>query len=129
MAAKVANMRQGERSDLTEPSANSRKVETPKVSQADAAKLLNVGDRIVYEAAKVLAEAPELVPAIEAGEMTVHAAARQARASSTTPPSPAPATKPPVTPKPKPPAGRNRVAAPGRSQVRDSGIEPPTSGR
>lgn len=41
VAAKLANMRQGERTDL-EPSAN-----LPKVSQSEAADLLNVGERTI----------------------------------------------------------------------------------
>lgn len=58
MAAKLANMRQGERTDL-EHSANLQ-----KVSQKEAAEMLNVGERSVATAAKVSREAPEPVVAL-----------------------------------------------------------------
>jgi hypothetical protein len=47
VAAKLSNMRQGQRTDL-EPSAN-----LPKVGQADAAKMLNVSTRTVASASAV----------------------------------------------------------------------------
>jgi hypothetical protein len=47
VAARLANMRQGERTDL-EPSAN-----LPKVSQPDAAKLLTVSERSLRDAKAV----------------------------------------------------------------------------
>ncbi len=50
VGAKLANMRQGERTDV-EPSAN-----LPKVSQEQAAELVNVSTRSVTAAAKVEAE-------------------------------------------------------------------------
>lgn len=79
IAAKLANMRQGERTDLAaedgEPSANS-----PKVSQDQAAELLNVSTRSVTSAAAVLDHgAPELVAAMESGAVTPSAAERIAR--------------------------------------------------
>lgn len=70
VAAKLANMAQGERTDI-EPSANLQ-----KVSQSDAAKLLNVSTRTVAAAAKVKEEAsPEVVKAVECGSVSVSAAA------------------------------------------------------
>jgi ParB-like chromosome segregation protein Spo0J len=73
VASRLANMRQGERTD-TEPSANLQ-----KVSQATAAEMLNVSTRSVAAAAKVDEEgAPELVAAVEAGEVSVSAAAEVA---------------------------------------------------
>lgn len=70
VAAKLANMVQGERTDK-EPSAN-----LPKVSQTDAAALLNVSTRSVTAAAKVQqAGVPELAAALDAGEVSVSAAA------------------------------------------------------
>lgn len=70
VAKKVSNMRRGERTDL-EPSANLR-----KVSQADAAKLLNVSERSVWSAGKVHDQgAPELIDAVEQGDVSVSAAA------------------------------------------------------
>jgi ParB-like chromosome segregation protein Spo0J len=77
VAAKIANMRQGERTDL-EPSAN-----LPKVGQAAAADLLNVSTRSVTNATKVFADgAPELVNAVERGEVAVSAAAIVAELSA-----------------------------------------------
>lgn len=61
VAAKVANMRQGERTDLS-PIGE-------KISQEQAAAMLNVSKRNVERAAKVQAHgAPELVSAVERGE-------------------------------------------------------------
>jgi hypothetical protein len=72
-AAKLANMRQGERTDL-KPSANLQKV---KVAQADAAALLNVSVRTVASAAKVRNLAtPELIKAVEQGKLAASVAAR-----------------------------------------------------
>ena len=72
VAAKMANMPQGERTDL-EPSANLQ-----KVSQADAAALLNVSTRSVAAAVKIRASAvPEVVRACEQGIVPVsHSNAR-----------------------------------------------------
>ncbi|AXC50043.1 hypothetical protein DRW48_10380 [Paracoccus suum] len=74
VAAKLANMPQGARTDL-EPSANLRKVST-----AEAATMLNVGTRTV-EAAKAVLDhgAPELAAQVESGEVAVSAAAEVAR--------------------------------------------------
>jgi hypothetical protein len=70
VAAKLATMRQGERTDL-KPSANLQ-----KVAQAGAAKLLNISARTVASAANVRAAgAPELVSAVERGDVSVSAAA------------------------------------------------------
>ena len=70
VAEKIANMRQGERTDLEHP-AN-----LPKVSQAAAAKLLNVSERSVRDAVKVgESGTPELVKAVERGNMAVSLAA------------------------------------------------------
>lgn len=69
-AARLANMRQGERTDL-QPSANLR-----KVSQAEAAERLGVSERSVASARKVHDRgAPELVEALDAGQVSVSAAA------------------------------------------------------
>lgn len=71
VAAKIANMRQGERTDLAEPSAN-----LPKVAQADAARMLNVSERSLRTAKTVIEKGvPELQQAVERGEITVSAAA------------------------------------------------------
>lgn len=66
VAAKLANMRQGERTDLVEPSAN-----LPKVSQSEAAELLNVSERSLRSAKVIEQEAPELLTAIQEGRITV----------------------------------------------------------
>lgn len=70
VAAKIANMRQGERTDK-EPSANLQ-----KVAMDAAAKQLNVSTRTVASAAKVRADGViELNRAVEQGEVSVSAAA------------------------------------------------------
>lgn len=69
VAARLANMRQGERTDLASNEAKS-------VSQSDAATLLNVSRSGVQRAREVLEEgAPELVAAVERGAVSVSAAA------------------------------------------------------
>jgi ParB-like chromosome segregation protein Spo0J len=73
VAAKLANMRQGHRSDK-QPSANWQ-----KVSATDAAKSLNVSERSVARAVEIKKNgAPELVAKVEAGEITVNEAERVA---------------------------------------------------
>jgi hypothetical protein len=75
VAAKLATMRQGERTDLAEPSANLRKVD-----QEAAAGMLNVSVRTVQAANKVRKEGtPELVAAVEQGDIAVSAAEKIAR--------------------------------------------------
>ena len=74
IAARIANMRQGERTDL-QPSANLQ-----KVSQAQAAKMLNVSERSVAHASRVLEGGiPELVNAVDRGEIVVSTAADLSR--------------------------------------------------
>jgi hypothetical protein len=72
VAAKLANMRQGERTDLK--SANLQ-----KVAQAAAAERLNVSVRTIASAAKVRsAGTTELITAVEQGRIAVSAAAKVA---------------------------------------------------
>jgi N6-adenosine-specific RNA methylase IME4 len=67
VAAKLANMKSGARTDLAPIDAR---------SQGDAARLLNVGERTVERAAVVIARgAPDLRKAVEAGAVKVSAAA------------------------------------------------------
>lgn len=73
IAARMANMRQGERTDL-EPSANSH-----DVSLQESADLLNVGRHTVADAKMIEREAPDLAERVMAGELTVHAAKEQVR--------------------------------------------------
>ncbi|MEM6623099.1 MAG: ParB/RepB/Spo0J family partition protein [Pseudomonadota bacterium] len=71
VAGRLANMRQGERTDL-EPSAN-----LPKVSTAGASAMLNVSDRSVTAARKVRNKGDEsLIEAVERGEVAVSTAAK-----------------------------------------------------
>jgi ParB family chromosome partitioning protein len=70
IAAELANMQQGQRTDLR-PSAN-----LPKVSQADAAALLNVSTRAVTTAEKVKEESPEIFAAMKSGDISAHLAAQ-----------------------------------------------------
>lgn len=71
VADRIANMRQGERTDLASIEA--------RLSQSDAAALLNVSRASVQRAHEVTERAPDLVPAIERGEMTVTQATRAIR--------------------------------------------------
>ena len=74
VAASLANMRQGERTDV-EPSANLQ-----KVSQETAAELLQVSPRSVATAAKVERTAPaEVVEAVKNGNISLNMAAQVAR--------------------------------------------------
>ena len=67
VAARLATMRQGERTDLVEIST--------KLSQAKAAEMLNVSRETVVAARKVQTEgAPEVIAAVDTGEMTLSAA-------------------------------------------------------
>lgn len=69
VAARIANMRQGERTDI--PSGNSQ-----KVSQSDAASMLNVSDWTVSQAKKVQDQgSPALAAAVDAGQVAVSTAA------------------------------------------------------
>jgi len=70
VAARLANMRQGRRTDL-QPSAN-----LPEVSQQLAAQTLNVSERMVRHAKSVLSEGvPELMQAVDQGSLAVSVAA------------------------------------------------------
>jgi hypothetical protein len=72
IAARLATMRQGERTDLPQFCG--------RLSQAQVASLLNVSERSVSDAVKVLNEAsPEILRAVETGEMSVSTAADQIR--------------------------------------------------
>lgn len=73
IAARLSNMRQGERTDL-EPSANLQ-----KVSQTEAAALLNVSPRTVASVKAIEREAPDLLPAMESGALSVNAAMREVK--------------------------------------------------
>ena len=70
VAARLANMRQGRRTDL-EPSAN-----LPEVSQQEAAHTLGVSERLVRHAKQVQTSgAPELARAVDSGALAVSTAA------------------------------------------------------
>ena len=70
VAKRLATMRQGSRTDL------GLSVNLPEVSQAEAAKLLNVSERTLRTAGTVLDQgAPELVADVERGDVSVSAAA------------------------------------------------------
>lgn len=63
VAAELANMQQGQRTDLI-PSANLQ-----NVSQTEAATLLNVSPRSVATASKVKDESPEIFAAMKSGDI------------------------------------------------------------
>ena len=73
-AAKIANMRQGARTELVSPS-----VPVPKVSQARAAEMLDVSVASVGNAKAVIDLAPELLDQVRAGKMSLREAAGIAR--------------------------------------------------
>jgi len=73
IASEIANMRQGERTDL-QPSAK-----LPKVSQAEAAQIVGVSERLVRDAVKVRNDAPEIFEEVKAGRMTVNAAKQEVK--------------------------------------------------
>jgi N6-adenosine-specific RNA methylase IME4 len=76
-AARLANMRQGERTDIAEPSAN-----LPKVAQPAAASMLNVSPRLVTSAKAVQDKgSPALVRAVDNGKISVSEAASATRLS------------------------------------------------
>ncbi len=74
VAAKLANMPRGYRTDLS-PIGEKSSEETKPVSQDEAARLLNVGKRSVERATDVREHGiPELTRAVETGEVSVSAA-------------------------------------------------------
>jgi N6-adenosine-specific RNA methylase IME4 len=75
VAAKIANMTGGERTDL-QPSPNSDEV---KVSRKQAAEMLNVGKSTVATYRAVAAAMPELVEKMDSGEMTANKAWTEVR--------------------------------------------------
>jgi hypothetical protein len=84
IAADLANMGQGERTDLAEPSANLQKVTSTAsaVSQADAGKMLNVSTRSVAAAKRVRKQGTEkLQKAVRDGKMAVSRAAKKTKES------------------------------------------------
>lgn len=69
----MANMKQGERTDLASTEARSL------ISQPDAAQVMGVSRATVQRATRVLREAPEQVKTIEEGRATVRGAVRFTR--------------------------------------------------
>jgi len=68
VGARLANMRQGERTDLSSIGE--------KLSQPESANLFNIGKRSVERAKKVLTSGtPELAQAVEGGKIAVSLAA------------------------------------------------------
>jgi hypothetical protein len=77
VAAKLATLRQGARTDLSP---------IGEMSQAGAAKLLNVGKRTVERAKEVLDHGdPDLIQAVERGEVAASTAAKNIRAEKVRP--------------------------------------------
>lgn len=74
VAAKLANLSHGQRAD------HARAANLPVVAQAQAAEMLNVSERTVRAAAKVIHEGDEaLVKAVERGDVAVSSAAKVAQ--------------------------------------------------
>jgi hypothetical protein len=88
IASEIANIRQGERTDL-EPCRNSG-----KVAQGDAAKQMNVSRDSVQKATKLRKDAsPEVIQQVKEGKKTVHAALAERKQKSE--PKQHPPSKPP----------------------------------
>ena len=68
---KIANMRQGERTDI-EPIADLQ-----KVSLDNAAELVNISKRTISNVRKVKQESPDLMPQLESVEMTANQAVKK----------------------------------------------------
>lgn len=78
VASRIANMKNGEfHGNQHLVSAN---LQTPQISQAQAAEMMNVSPRLVASAKAVEHDAPELIPQIDNGEMTIHEAEKIIRA-------------------------------------------------
>ena len=78
VAAKIANMPSGTRTDL--PPIGGRSIGHALVAQTEAAELMNVGQRSVQRANVVLASGmPQLQEAVEAGKVPLRAAERIVR--------------------------------------------------
>jgi len=97
VAFRIANMKQGRRTDINQPSATLQ-----EVSRAEAAEMMNVSERLVNAVGSVKnSGSPETIAAMESGEITVSAAAKKVRAES----KPEPKSEPPKpTAKPQPKA-------------------------
>ena len=79
VAASLANMSRGDFHGNQHEVSAQMPIPEPKVSQAKAAELLNVGERTLREAKKVIESGvPELAEAVKKGEATVKAAAKVA---------------------------------------------------
>jgi hypothetical protein len=85
VAAKLENLKHGQRADLRDANLHLfDQAPVAPVSRAAAAQLLNVSERSVASARKVVDEgAPELVVAVERGKVSVSAAADVAPARAT----------------------------------------------
>jgi len=88
IASEIANIRQGERTDL-EPCRNSG-----KVAQSEAAKQMSVSRDSVQQATKLRKEAsPEVIQQVKDGKKTLHAALSERKQK--------PTGKPPLPPRRK----------------------------
>jgi 16S rRNA G966 N2-methylase RsmD len=84
VAAKIANMTKSDGGKLSKTNKNQASANLPMlVSQPKAAEMLNVGERIVRSYKAVERDAPELTKRIDAGEITVHEAQKEIKASNT----------------------------------------------
>ena len=75
VAAKLANMEPGGDRQSQKHSADLRNA----ISQPEAAKMLNVSERLLQDAKAVIREAPEQVAAIESGDKTVSSVKQETR--------------------------------------------------
>lgn len=79
VAAKMANMRQGNSTGSNQHERKAANLPVSSVSQSEAATRLNVSERIVRDAVSIQRESPELAKQVEAGTITVNAAKERIR--------------------------------------------------
>ena len=75
IAAKLANMQFGD----NQYKSGSANLQTPSISQAKAAEMMNVSTRSVATVKSIERDAPELLTKIESGEITAHEAEKSIR--------------------------------------------------
>lgn len=79
VASRIANMTQADAGKVYGRGVDSSRKFAEAISQADAAKMLNVSTRSIQTAKKILEEAPEKIADIESGKKTITAVIREKR--------------------------------------------------
>jgi ParB-like chromosome segregation protein Spo0J len=79
IAGRLATMTQGNATGNNQWKSAHGRISTPEVSQPEAAAMLNVSERSIQRAKNIERDAPELVPLIDRGELSVRPAAQIAK--------------------------------------------------